>query len=246
MKKLNSNSVDKILWLSGTLVVTALVVICAVAHHLSLWATVPLPAPPLRIISDRAPAPQLTVIEPVVPVTNEVQKIPPSYELAKEATEISTKHYDTMVEAARQTDVDWQILISLFSTESSNGVDLGSHDPQSVMSDEQYQAFLEICREIGRDPSSIKVGGCGELGPFQFMPTTWQFIGTDADGDGIKNPFSVEDASVSAGKYLIYRGYKDSPEKAVRRYKGGTKGEPLADRVVGKTMSLALAMGMAS
>ena len=243
MKTIN---VEKILWFSGTGVVAALVAICAVAHHLNFWATIPSPTPPLRIISDRVLPVQRASVEVMVPVTKQLPPETKSYELANQTTGIAAINHEIMVKAARQTDVDWQVLTSLFFTESTNGRNLGSHDPRSVMSDEQHEAFLEICRAIGEDPTAIKVGGYGELGPFQFMPTTWQFIGTDADGDGIKNPFSVHDASVSAGKYLIYRGYKENPERAIRRYKGGTKGKPLADRVVNKTMQLALAMGMAS
>ena len=239
-------NVEKVLWSSGTFVVAALVAIFTVAHHLNLWATVPLPASPLRIISDRVMPVQKASVEVIVPVTKQVPPEKKSYELANKTTGIAAQNHQIMLAAARQTGVDWQVLTSLFFTESTNGRNLGSHDPQSVMSAKEYQAFVEICRAIGKDPAAVKVGGCGELGPFQFMPTTWQEVGVDADGDGIKNPFSVHDASVSAGKYLIYRGYQQDPEKAIRRYKGGSKGKPLADRVVDQTMTLALAMGMAS
>lgn len=42
----------------------------------------------------------------------------------------------------------------------------------------------------------------GALGPAQFMPGTWATHGVDADGDGVKDPFSIPDAVVSQGKYM--------------------------------------------
>ncbi|MEV7262185.1 murein transglycosylase [Micromonospora aurantiaca] len=44
------------------------------------------------------------------------------------------------------------------------------------------------------------------LGPMQFIPTTWQEIGADADGDGVKNPHDIDDAALAAGLYLCKGG----------------------------------------
>ncbi|MDO3684644.1 lytic transglycosylase domain-containing protein [Micromonospora sp. C28ISP2-4] len=44
------------------------------------------------------------------------------------------------------------------------------------------------------------------LGPMQFIPTTWQEIGADADGDGAKNPHDIDDAALAAGLYLCKGG----------------------------------------
>ncbi|MFD6712901.1 murein transglycosylase [Micromonospora sp. TSRI0369] len=44
------------------------------------------------------------------------------------------------------------------------------------------------------------------LGPMQFIPTTWQEIGADADNDGVKNPHDIDDAALAAGQYLCKGG----------------------------------------
>jgi membrane-bound lytic murein transglycosylase B len=36
----------------------------------------------------------------------------------------------------------------------------------------------------------------------QFIPTTWQEIGADADNDGVKDPHDLDDAALAAGNYL--------------------------------------------
>ncbi len=44
------------------------------------------------------------------------------------------------------------------------------------------------------------------IGPMQFIPTTWQEIGADADNDGIKDPHDLDDAALAAGNYLCKGG----------------------------------------
>ncbi|MEU7571456.1 lytic murein transglycosylase [Micromonospora sp. NPDC049240] len=44
------------------------------------------------------------------------------------------------------------------------------------------------------------------LGPMQFIPSTWQEIGADADNDGVRNPHDIDDAALAAGEYLCKGG----------------------------------------
>ncbi|WNM42500.1 transglycosylase SLT domain-containing protein [Micromonospora halotolerans] len=44
------------------------------------------------------------------------------------------------------------------------------------------------------------------LGPMQFIPSTWQEIGADADNDDVKNPHDIDDAALAAGRYLCKGG----------------------------------------
>ncbi|MGR6322305.1 lytic murein transglycosylase [Micromonospora soli] len=44
------------------------------------------------------------------------------------------------------------------------------------------------------------------LGPMQFIPSTWQEVGADADDDGVKNPHDIDDAALAAGNYLCEGG----------------------------------------
>jgi hypothetical protein len=40
------------------------------------------------------------------------------------------------------------------------------------------------------------------VGPMQFLPSTWDVVGVDADDDGVANPFDLDDAALAAGVYL--------------------------------------------
>ncbi|MGK5743000.1 lytic murein transglycosylase [Micromonospora sp. URMC 103] len=44
------------------------------------------------------------------------------------------------------------------------------------------------------------------IGPMQFIPTTWQEIGADADNDKQKDPHDLDDAALAAGNYLCKGG----------------------------------------
>lgn len=44
------------------------------------------------------------------------------------------------------------------------------------------------------------------IGPMQFIPTTWQEIGADADNDGRKDPHDIDDAALAAANYLCKGG----------------------------------------
>ncbi|WP_372350893.1 NlpC/P60 family protein [Streptomyces sp. KL116D] len=44
------------------------------------------------------------------------------------------------------------------------------------------------------------------VGPFQFMPATWQSTGQDGNRDGARDPHNADDAALGAAAYLCGRG----------------------------------------
>ncbi|MEV0254717.1 NlpC/P60 family protein [Streptomyces sp. NPDC050732] len=49
-------------------------------------------------------------------------------------------------------------------------------------------------------------GGERAVGPFQFLPSTWQAMGRDGNGDRVKDPHNAFDAALGAAVYLCGRG----------------------------------------
>jgi murein DD-endopeptidase MepM/ murein hydrolase activator NlpD len=76
-------------------------------------------------------------------------------------------------------------------------------------------AINKIESNFGRNmgPSSA-----GAIGWMQFMPSTWERWGVDADGDGIANPWSAEDAIAAAARYLAASGGTTDISRAVFSY----------------------------
>ena len=61
------------------------------------------------------------------------------------------------------------------------------------------------------------------MGPMQFIPETWKRYGVDANGDGVPDPDNIDDAALSAARYLCVSAGNDMTtpegwEKAVRTY----------------------------
>ena len=44
------------------------------------------------------------------------------------------------------------------------------------------------------------------VGPMQFIPQTWASYGLDATGDGVADPFNINDAALTAARYLCAAG----------------------------------------
>ncbi|WP_225725686.1 MULTISPECIES: lytic transglycosylase domain-containing protein [unclassified Nocardia] len=44
------------------------------------------------------------------------------------------------------------------------------------------------------------------MGPFQFIQETWQRWGVDANGDGVADPDNIDDAALTAARYLCASG----------------------------------------
>ncbi|MBA2740047.1 MAG: hypothetical protein H0U47_10350, partial [Nocardioidaceae bacterium] len=60
------------------------------------------------------------------------------------------------------------------------------------------------------------------VGPLQFIPTTWEVVGSDGDGDDVRNPHDLDDAALAAAVYLCSGGEdlssRTGAEAAVGRY----------------------------
>jgi murein DD-endopeptidase MepM/ murein hydrolase activator NlpD len=80
-------------------------------------------------------------------------------------------------------------------------------------------AINKIESNFGRNmgPSSA-----GAIGWMQFMPSTWLRWGTDANGDGIADPWNPVDAIYSAARYLAASGAASDIRQAVFSYNHAT------------------------
>jgi murein DD-endopeptidase MepM/ murein hydrolase activator NlpD len=80
---------------------------------------------------------------------------------------------------------------------------------------EVLAAINKIESNFGRNmgPSSA-----GAIGWMQFMPETWMRWGTDADADGVADPWNAEDAVFSAARYLAAAGGRTDLQRGIFAY----------------------------
>ncbi|THB71949.1 MAG: hypothetical protein D6E12_00440 [Desulfovibrio sp.] len=77
-------------------------------------------------------------------------------------------------------------------------------------------ALIEYSGQAGVDPFSLPGSLYGAIGVSQFMPTSALKWGVDGDQDGRLDLFTVEDAVMSLGNFLVEHGWEGGSEDVVR------------------------------
>ena len=80
---------------------------------------------------------------------------------------------------------------------------------------EVLAAINEIETDYGRN---LNVSTAGALGWMQFMPSTWEQYGVDANKDDLKDPYNPADAIFAAARYLKAAGAEQDLRKAIFAY----------------------------
>jgi cell wall-associated NlpC family hydrolase/soluble lytic murein transglycosylase-like protein len=66
--------------------------------------------------------------------------------------------------------------------------------------------------------TNLNVSSAGALGWMQFMPSSWEAYGVDANGDGVEDPYNPEDAIFAAAGYLRVAGMPANTYDAIFAY----------------------------
>lgn len=131
---------------------------------------------------------------------------------------------ETVINAADETcNIDWQLLGAVGHVESDHGRFGGSTLGADGVS---RPGIYGIPLDGTNDTQAIEDTDGGQydrdkiwdraVGPMQFIPSTWSAVGVDADGDGQRNPQSINDAVLAAAVYLC-SGPDDLGSEAGRR-----------------------------
>jgi hypothetical protein len=66
--------------------------------------------------------------------------------------------------------------------------------------------------------TNLNVSSAGAVGWMQFLPSSWEAFGVDANGDGRKDPYNPVDAICASANYLELAGGKEDLYKAIFAY----------------------------
>jgi Transglycosylase SLT domain len=66
--------------------------------------------------------------------------------------------------------------------------------------------------------TNLNVSSAGAIGWMQFMPSSWETYGVDANGDGVRDPYNPEDAIFAAASYLSAAGMPADTYGAIFAY----------------------------
>jgi Transglycosylase SLT domain/Peptidase family M23 len=86
----------------------------------------------------------------------------------------------------------------------------------------EYGIPWEVLASINKIESgfgtNLNVSSAGAVGWMQFLPSSWQAFGVDANGDGRKDPYNPVDAICAAASYLKLAGAHDDLYQAIFAY----------------------------
>jgi len=66
--------------------------------------------------------------------------------------------------------------------------------------------------------TNLNISSAGAVGWMQFLPSTWDMYGVDANGDGVADPYNPEDAIFAAAAYLSAAGMPGDTYGAIYAY----------------------------
>ena len=88
--------------------------------------------------------------------------------------------------------------------------------------EEELVHLLVMCRDLGKDPLSVKGSWAGAFGLCQFVPSSFLTYAVDGDGDGVVDLFTFSDAMASIANYLKESGWQTNDvaqaKKAIHAY----------------------------
>jgi len=86
----------------------------------------------------------------------------------------------------------------------------------------QYDIPWQVLASINKIETAfgtnLNVSSAGAMGWMQFIPSTWEAYGVDANGDGSKDPYNPVDAICSAARYLRAAGGSEDLRTAIFAY----------------------------
>ncbi|MGW4242553.1 lytic transglycosylase domain-containing protein [Nocardia sp. NPDC004722] len=136
-----------------------------------------------------------------------------------------------MARSKPECGIGWTTLAGIASVESQHGSHGGSHLADDGTVSPPIRG-LPLDGSPGRakilDVSSTEANPVyvRAMGPFQFIPETWQRWGVDANGDGTIDADNIDDAALTAARYLCAMGGNlttvDGWQKALLTYNQST------------------------
>ncbi|WP_295422391.1 lytic transglycosylase domain-containing protein [Sulfurovum sp.] len=149
-------------------------------------------------------------------------------ETFKEARRFKKRHYSTLKRAERIYKVDMDYIVGFLGVESRFGTYTGDYNildalstlafhpnrMQKFFKNELKHLFL-FAREKGYNITKLEGSFAGAMGCVQQVPSVARRHRSDFNGDGITDPWSLEDCIGSIAKFMHKNGWKKGKVVAV-------------------------------
>ncbi|MFJ9101226.1 lytic transglycosylase domain-containing protein [Streptomyces sp. NPDC102405] len=123
-------------------------------------------------------------------------------------------------------NLPWQLLAAIGQVESGQArggrVDADGTTTSKILGPQLDGNGFALIKDTDNGAYDGNSAYDSAVGPMQFIPSTWAWAGRDGNGDGVKDPNNVYDASLAAGHYLCRNGWDLSTDgdlnKAILSY----------------------------
>jgi membrane-bound lytic murein transglycosylase B len=121
--------------------------------------------------------------------------------------------------------VEKEPIVAIFRVETNLGSYIGAYpvfnslltiatipNRRSEWAEDELVHLAVICRDLEKDPLSVKGSWAGAFGLCQFIPSSFRAYAVDGDDDGIINVFTFYDAMASIANYLRSNSWQNDDE----------------------------------
>ncbi|WP_406215177.1 lytic transglycosylase domain-containing protein [Streptomyces canus] len=108
-------------------------------------------------------------------------------------------------------NLPWQLLAAIGQVESGQArggrVDADGTTTSKILGPQLDGNGFALIKDTDNGAYDGNSAYDSAVGPMQFIPSTWAWAGRDGNGDGVKDPNNIYDASLAAGHYLCRNGW---------------------------------------
>ncbi|MEU1474969.1 lytic transglycosylase domain-containing protein [Streptomyces sp. NPDC005760] len=123
-------------------------------------------------------------------------------------------------------NLPWQLLAAIGQVESGQArggrVDADGTTTSKIIGPQLDGNGFELIKDTDNGVYDGDTAYDSAVGPMQFIPSTWEWAGRDGNGDGVKDPNNIYDASLATAHYLCRNGWDLSDsgdlERAILSY----------------------------
>lgn len=152
----------------------------------------------------------------------------------KKAKKFKKKYHDTLLRASKEYRVDIDYIVGFIGVESKFGEYSGDYNVLDALATlafhpnrmkkffkAEFEHLFLMAREQGYDITRLQGSFAGAMGMVQQMPSVFRKFGMDYNGDGIKDPWDLEDAIGIIARFMHQKGWKKGALVAVpTKFKG--------------------------
>lgn len=156
----------------------------------------------------------------------------------QKAKKFKKKYYNTLRRASRKYSVDMDYIVGFMGVESKFGEYTGDYNVLDALATlafhknrmkkmfkNEFKHLFLFAREKGYDVTKLEGSFAGAMGCVQQLPSIARKHRSDFDGDGVTDPWDLEDCIGSIAKFMHKKGWKKGATVAVpatfkgKRYK---------------------------